>query len=85
MGTTNTSITLSWVEQFDGLREITGARLEYTEMSPSSTTQRLDVGRRAATLIGLTPFTIYRVTLFLKNRLGFSQPVSILPRTDSNG
>jgi len=75
--TTTSSISLSWVEQFNGLTNITGARLEYTAVGSGIATEGIEVGRRMWNLTGLIPFTVYKVSLFLRNRLGLSDPVSL--------
>ena len=76
-----TTLTFSWEEQFDGYRNITGARLEYKEVVLGSITQGVDVGRKSAKLTGLKHFTFYSVALFIRNPLGLSSPVYLVERT----
>jgi len=80
-GFTDSSITFTWAEQFNGFTEITGARLEYTVVGSGKLPKGLEVGRRTWHLTGLLPSTVYRVSLFLRNRLGLSDPVSLTQRT----
>ena len=75
------SISFSWVEQFDGLADITGARLEYTVVSSGKAPIGMDVGRLSGMITGLTPLNVYNVSLFVKNRLGLSDPVFLVHQT----
>jgi len=72
------------MEQYDGLADITGARLEYTVVGSGRPTDGLDVNRHMGTLTGLNPFTSYNISLFMRNRLGLSDPVSLTQRTRSS-
>ena len=82
--TTSSSISFCWAEQFDGLADITGARLEYTVVGPSSVPVRVEVvGRLSGMINALIAFTNYSVLLFLRNRLGLSNPVFLLQQTDT--
>jgi len=82
--TTSSIITLKWAEQFNGLTEITGARLEYTVVGSRNTPVAVEVGRYNGSLTGLTPFTFYNVSLSLRNRLGLSDPVFLVHQTDAS-
>ena len=82
-GTTNSSISFSWEEQFDGLADITGARLEYIVVGSGNAPIGVKVGRLSGIITGLSAFTNYSVSLFLRNRLGLSDPVSLFQRTDT--
>ena len=82
--TTNSSISFSWAEQFNGLVDITGARLEYTVVGSGDAPMGVEVGRRSGMVMGLTAFANYNVSLFLRNGLGLSDPVSLFQQTDSN-
>ena len=42
------------------------------------------VGRLSGMINGLTTFTNYSVSLFLRNRLGLSDLVSLFQQTDTN-
>ena len=84
MDTTNSSISFSWAEQFNGLANITGARLEYTVVGSGNAPLGVEVGRLSGMIAGLTDFTNYSVSLFLRNRLGLSDPVSLFQRTDTS-
>ena len=79
---TESTLTFSWEEQFDGFRSITGARLEYTEI-PGNIVQGVDVGTKVTTITGLKHSTFYTVALFIKNPLGRSSPVYLVVRTRS--
>ncbi len=70
------------MKQFDGLEPITGARLEYVTGSESSAFR--EVTGFSATINGLIPFAYYNVTIFLRNRLGLSDPVTLVQQTDSD-
>ena len=78
---TDSTITFTWEEQFDGYRNITGARLEYKEVVVGSITYGVDVGRKSAKLMGLKHFTFYSVALSIRNPLGLSSPVYLVERT----
>jgi len=80
--TTSSSIKLTWVEQFNGNSNITGAILEYSAVGSDTAPVRVVVGRQMWNLTGLAEFTIYRVSLFLKNKLGLSTPVSLNQKTN---
>jgi len=82
--TTSSSISFVWEEQFNGLSEITGARLEYTVVGSGTPPKRLEVNRRFGELTGLVPSTMYKISLYLRNRLGLSDPVSLVQQTKSS-
>ena len=80
--TTNTTMSLAWEKQFNGLLTITGGALEYITGGSSPTD--MTVSGTTATLTSLTPLAFYNVTLFVTNRLGRSAPVSLIQQTVSN-
>ena len=80
---TETTITITWMNGFDGNTPLTGARIEYFGEDEGNVQTAIVNGSNPTThtLMGITPFATHNITVFLMNIVGDSEPSSILSST----
>ena len=80
---TISTISISWINGFNGRTPITGARIDYLPEGGVLTTRNLPGSNPTTiTLMGLVPSTNHTITVSLMNIAGMSDPTSIVILTD---